>query len=355
MGSGLHSGTWRPAAYAAAVAGLLLAAGLGARHAGPGSGPPRLDRWRLADAAPAGRAARLRPTAWQGGPTVASTGETVDVQVSVSYDDPAAPQRWADYFASLVHGSELALAHVYVAPPAEVAGMCRGDALGCYGADRLVVPGETVDGVAPESVAAHEYGHHIAANRVNPPWAALDWGPKRWATAEGICARVHAGTAFPGDEGLYYSLNPGEAWAESYRVMSEQLRSAAAPAWPIVSRSFYPDAPALEAVREDVLAPWRPPAARLVRARFVAGAARTWTLPLSTQLDGQLSVMLRLAPGVLYDVALDGEDGHTLAHGYLSAATEKTLQYTICGERRVRLVVTRRGRAASFSVLVKQP
>jgi hypothetical protein len=338
---------------AAAAAALLLAAGFGARLAAPGGAPPQVERWRAAGVSVASpNAARLRRVVWDGGRTVASTGETVDVRVAASYDDPAAPQRWADYFASLVHGSELGLVHVYVAPPAEVASTCGGsDVLGCYGADRLVIPGETVDGVAPESVAAHEYGHHIAANRVNPPWSALDWGPKRWATYEGVCGRVHAGTAFPGDEGLYYTLNPGEAFAESYRVLSGQEPTT----WPIVSRTYYPDAAALQAVREDVLDPWQQRAAAVVRARFAEGGTRTWTGPLSTPLDGQLAVTLTFPRGALYDVTLLADGGRALASGFLSGSAEKTLRYSICGERRLRLRVTRHGRAGSFSVRIEQP
>jgi hypothetical protein len=352
----LLSATWRRPVCASAAA-LLLAAGLGGHRAVPGSGAPQVDRWRLADTALSSRGAlRLGRTAWEGGQVVASTGEAVDVRVSAAYADPAAPQRWADYFASLVHGGELALVHVYVAPPAEVAGLCGGDdVLGCYGADRIVMPGEPVDGIAPESVAAHEYGHHVAANRVNSPWSALDWGPKHWATYESVCARVRAGTAFPGDESLFYKLNPGEAFAESYRLMSEQAGSAGATAWTIVSPSFLPDAAALEAVREDVLDPWRQPAPVVVRARFAEGGARSWTLPLAPPLDGQLSVTLTLPRDAGYDLALLGPDGQRLASGYLSSGTTKSLEYAICGEHRLRLRVARHGRAAAFSVRIQQP
>ena len=61
--------------------------------------------------------------------------------------------------------------------------------------------GETTDGIAPNSVATHEYGHHVAANSNNAPWRAIDWGTKRWASMVGVCSRVQSGMAFPGDEG----------------------------------------------------------------------------------------------------------------------------------------------------------
>ena len=82
--------------------------------------------------------------------------------------------------------------------------------------------------MTPQEVVRHEYGHHVAANRLNPPWSAADWGPKTWATDQGICALAAAGTAFPGNESDHYELNPGEAWAESYRIFADQRGDATA-------------------------------------------------------------------------------------------------------------------------------
>jgi len=67
-------------------------------------------------------------------------------------------------------------------------------------------------GVPLEQILAHEYGHHVSANRSNPPWQAVDWGPKRWATYLGVCPHAVRGEMFPGDEGAAYELNPGEGW-----------------------------------------------------------------------------------------------------------------------------------------------
>src|SRR6185503_18656768 len=56
-----------------------------------------------------------------------STGETVEVSVSPSYpEDEEIGQRWADFFASLVHGPELLLLKVYVASLSEVHAICGG-------------------------------------------------------------------------------------------------------------------------------------------------------------------------------------------------------------------------------------
>src|SRR5439155_24542812 len=103
----------------------------------------------------------------------------------------------------------------------EVTSICSSDADACYDpqSETIVLPGEPPPDATPvEELAAHEYGHHVANNRDNPPWDAETWGPKRWASYEGVCPRVRNGTAFPGDEGANYDLNPGEGFAESYRV-----------------------------------------------------------------------------------------------------------------------------------------
>ena len=68
----------------------------------------------------------------------------------------------------------------------------------------------------------HEYGHHVAQSPPEHAVAAIDWGPKHWASAANVCARVSRREAFPGDEGSNYARNPGEAWAEAYRLMDER-------------------------------------------------------------------------------------------------------------------------------------
>jgi hypothetical protein len=71
-------------------------------------------------------------------------------------------------------------------------------------------------------------------------------------------------------------LNPGEAFAETYRVLTETGGAADGFAWPIVDPSFRPDAAALDAVRADVLQPWPGPRVTTIRGRF-AGSSRSWT------------------------------------------------------------------------------
>ena len=224
----------------------------------------------------------------------AATGEQLTVYVSDSYTpDQNPPQQWADFFAGLIHGSELTSLTAYVATPAEVQELCRsGEALGCYGSNRLRVSGETFDGVSPEEVARHEYGHHVAANRNYAPWPAIDWGTKRWATDENVCSRAGRSEVFPGDEGEDYTRNPGEAFAETYRVLNDVRSLGLAASWGLVDSSFVPNAAALDAVEQDVLHPWTGPTSIVLRGRFTARSSSVWAKTFATPLDGGLSVGL---------------------------------------------------------------
>jgi hypothetical protein len=294
---------------------------------------------------------------WRGGPVVAATGESVKLFVSNAYTpDVNDVQPWADFVAGLIHGPELALLTAYIATPAEVETLCDGvNVLGCYGDDTLVAIGEPVDGVQPQEVVRHEYGHHVAANRLNPPWLAVDWGTKRWATQQSVCTRSNAGSAYPGDEGLKYTLNPGEAFAEAYRVLND-TRAGAALDWPLVDPSFLPDAVALQAVADDVSVPWAGPTASVVHGRFTPSGRRTWTTPLPTPLDGSLTVDLTFPPGTHYAVVLtDGAGTRVLARGFPSGAVTERLTYLVCGGRTGLLRVTRHGRPGRFALHITRP
>jgi len=293
---------------------------------------------------------RLEAKSWLSG------AYPVKVSVSPAYaSDPGMAQRWADFFASLLHGDELAALDAYIAPLSEVEEICHGDALGCYGSNHLVVMGETNFGVTPESVARHEYGHHIAAHRLNPPWIALDSGAKRWASHVGVCARTAAGTAFPGDEGAEYALNPGEAFAESYRVLMETNGSAVGYDWPIVDPSFRPDAQSLAALREDVVHPWQSQSTTTIRGKFLR-RSRTWSAQIATPLDGEIRIQVNVPGGGADDVNLLSSDGRAvLAAGSWTGSGVKAAEYLVCGKRSLKVRVKRGGAAARFSLRVTAP
>jgi hypothetical protein len=296
---------------------------------------------------------RLESRHSSGQPFRAATGEVVHIEVSGSYSGgELIGQRWADFFAGLLHGDELQLLHVLVAPLPEVQALCGQTALGCYGDDQLVMTGDAAGRFEPEDIARHEYGHHIAFNRANTPWKGIEWGPKRWASYEGVCARVRAGTAYPGDEGLLYRLNPGEAFAESYRLLEETRSGAAELLWPIADRSFYPDAGALDAVEEDVVAPWTGPSPTLVRRSVRGNAGRIAVFRIATPLDGTLIVRLR--PAGSYDVVVVGGGDPLRSTGTVSGSHETRFTFQICGERSLAILVTA-GAGPRFEVHVTRP
>ena len=298
--------------------------------------------------------AARRAGAW-GGSVAASDGEVLQLFVSDSYPvDPTVTQSLADFMVQLYHGDELAKAVVYVAPIDEVQSICGVGAGGCYdpGSENIVVPGDPLpDGTTKETILVHELGHNLARNRLNPPWSTVDWGTKRWATAMNVCARTAAGTAIPGDEGANYRLNPGEALAESYRVLNFDKQ-----AWPnwttlaplVVDPSFAPTPAALEGLKEDVLDPWTGPTVTSWSGR-VASAGRAARRVIATPLDGSFSVKLvGHAPQGASISIVDTRTGKLLVKGARRAGT------TVCGLRKLTLVV-RAAKTGSFSATYATP
>ena len=347
-------GIGAPTVRLLAAAALLLAPAAASVHTGRtgAAAPQRLQSPALVSYARAIPSATLgargkrslRQATWVGGAHATQSGARVTVFVSPTYRDASAvAQRWAEYVASLLHGAELALARVYIAPYEEVQSFCRATAvLGCYGGNELVSTGDPVGGVTAEEVVRHEYGHHVAAHRQNPPWSAIAWGPKRWASYVDVCRRASGGTAFPGDEGLHYALNPGEAFAEAYRVLNEVRVGAASFSWTLADASFRPDARSLEAVERDVLSPWVQSPPRLLRARF-PGGARVWNLSVTTPLDGELELKLTMPLGAGHTLELRDGRGAVLARGAWSQSRQRTLRFQLCGQRTVSVRVTRSG------------
>jgi hypothetical protein len=355
-------GGWRLQAAAAALCALATIIAAAWLAGAPGDGSGRLRDARFAAphglTADAGRAParKRRSLAWRGGPLVSASGEQVTVYVSDAYPpELVSPQVWADFFAGLIHADELRHATIKIAPPSQVAEFCGPYALGCYGGDELVVGGDVVDGVTPEEIARHEYGHHVAAHRTNPPWLALDWGPKRWATTEDVCRRAAARTAFPADSGDNYRLDPAEAFAEAYRAANE-MRAGIPFGWGLVDGSFYPDAAALEAVAQDVGAPWSAPTRQTLSRRFTAKGPRRLLVPVTLPLDGEVVVDLRVPAGRLDELELVTADGRrVLARGLWSAKTTRRLTYVACGVRPAAVRITRKGPPGRIDLTVSRP
>lgn len=341
------------AALLAALLGTMQAGGTGTDRQSAGLHESKLLR---AGAVSSHSVTAVEPPGWHGGVFGTATGEQVTVYVSDSYPpEQVVPQVWADFFARLPHGRELATVTIRIAPRAEVAAICGDDAAGCYSSGELVFIGEPVGAWTPEGTARHEYGHHIAANRANPPWRALDWGTKRWASVEQVCSRVAVATAFPGDEADRYALNPGEAFAEAYRVLAEQKAGVALSSWSIMDGSFYPDAPALSAIEQDVVKPWLARPTTTARGSFLASGPRRRLLPIATPLDGELTVELRLPRGRLDTLELLAPGGRVLTRGLWAGRSTRRLSYVVCGQRHLNLRVTRAGDAGPFALVVSRP
>ena len=220
----------------------------------------------------------------------------------------------------------------------------------------IVVPGESSEGVTPEEIARHEYGHHVAANRSNAPWRALEWGTKRWASLVGVCARAAAGQLFPGGGGFRYGLAPGEGFAEAYRVLNERRAGASTFAWSIVDRLFFPDSAHLDAIERDVRQPWTPPDrvddARPVRAwRRGPPAARA----RHAARRHSRSVPDRPGRAAGRPRARRPPTATVLARGLWAGARTRRLSYEVCGQRALALRITLRGRPGPFALSVAYP
>jgi hypothetical protein len=301
--------------------------------------------WRAPDA-----------SAW-GGRYTTSTGEVVAVTVSDRIPvDENLTRAWAEFLTSLVHGSELARVTLYLAPYNEVQSICGFDALACYSGGREMIIAPLQDfqaGPTAQAVVAHEYGHHIARNRINAPWDALRYGPKRWASAVGVCSRAASGSLFPGGQGFRYRLDPGEGFAESYRVLNELRSGRPESPWEVVDLSLRPDQTALAALEQDVIAPWTGPTllTRLGTFRTRGKAARTFSL--ATPLDGSLRITLGAPSNTRFRMSLyDPSQRQFVAIG---RAGVRTLSTTICGQRALTIRVTQVVGKGRFRLSISRP
>jgi hypothetical protein len=272
------------------------------------------------------------PVGFWGGEYTTRTSERVRIFSSPAYTvDQAANQRWAEFVAGLLHGSELASVTVYLATPSEVSALCGGnpDVRGCYSAGRIIGLGEDTADSTAEAVLAHEYGHHVAANRSNAPWPALGWGTKRWSSNLDVCRLARAKEIFPGAEGpLLYFFNPGEGFAEAYRLLNERRLGLPESPWRIVDEMYRPDARALALLQQDVLDPWRANGTVTRSGRFVARGSGTRVFRIATPRDGELTGSARLV-----------------------GAADRL----VCGARTTTLRVVRRGAPGPFRLTVSRP
>ena len=298
----------------------------------------------------------VAPAGYWGGQYRTSTGELVTIYASDSYPvDPAMGQRWADFLASLVHGPEISTVTVLLTTPTQIERVCGSNAVACYSPQGAVLytPGEDPGtDLSAEAVITHEYGHHVAANRSDAPWSALDSGPKRWASSMQVCARTRSGELFPGaEDAAHYTLNPGEGWAETYRVLNERKAGLPEAPWEIVSQSLYPTAAALTAAEQDVTNPWQA-GTTTTQTAALSRTKKARTFTVATQLDGTLKMTLKHSAGMR--LALDVFASSTRAAHVVSAGVVSRT-FTACGARSYRFRVTDIAGRGSVSLTVAKP
>jgi hypothetical protein len=287
---------------------------------------------------------------------VTPTGETVRIHLSKKLyvtPDTVVAQNWANFFDGLVHGPELATLDAYLLTLKEVQGVCGTGALACYGDNQIIAPAQDPEiDLSAESVVTHEYGHHVAAHRVDPPWQAIDYGTKRWASYENICQKTRKHVYYPGAEDAdHYFYNPGEGFAETYRVMNERRAGVQEAPWDIVTRALYPDDNALALLQQDVTAPWTKNT-RLARSGSVSASAKSRAFVISTPLDGRMSVRLTSSAKATFRLDILSPSSVSLGHGSGKNASAST---TICGVRAVRVRVKRVSGSGAFNLAVSRP
>jgi hypothetical protein len=325
----------------------------------------------------------MRAETWNGEAYTTTDGKQISIYQSSTYtNDPTVRQSWVPFISGLVHGDEMNGLAVYMAPLSEVTQMCGSEAIGCYSSSSnyLIIPGDRKQ-VSMDQVLLHEYGHRVAAYRSNDPWAAAHYGPKYWATYAGVCQRVQQGNAFPGDEGVNYPINPGEAFAETYREMMTLQYSANTwlPTGPqaFLTPSFPNDTGAYDAVRQDVTSPWTGPhtsswggalqrayvtrhvkktvfvkgkrKTKTVTTRERTGAVAAQVLDVSTPLDGVLQATVETAPTGTALGVYDSTGTTPIGPVGVTSAS-----FTVCGQRSIKLIL-RSSFPGTFKVSLSVP
>ncbi len=342
----------RPAGALAGIAMILLLAT-------PASAVPRPRDTVIAT--PSAGSARISASAAANRYSIGD-GSAVTVAIAVTEACQAActaayPQQIANFLGTLIHGYEMELLTVQLDTPSQIESDCGFVAQACYygGENKIVLSGNATpapDGASREFVLAHEYGHHVARHRESPPPfpAAIDWGTARWSSYENVCRRSRAGALFPGSEGLHYFRDPGEAFAESFAHL--RFPESSVP-WRWV-RALEPDGGALEAIREDTLDPWLGRSAFKLRGRVPPRQKGAAVRAFGTPLDGTVS--LRPTSRPLYDLSLLNPAGRVLRTSRHGFNFGHQLNYTVCGQSRLRVAIRSFGRAGRpFKLQIQRP
>jgi hypothetical protein len=285
-------------------------------------------------------------------------GGTVRVEVDPAYAGGGAVQRVLDTLGETAHGSEMNRLTVHIADLGNLYRFCGQGATACYfpTSQTMVVSGSPINpnNAMPQAmVIAHEYGHHIEANRSLPGWNASLLGARHWATYEQVCEGVAAGQLFPGDQGAHYWDNPGEAFAQAYATM---LYPDAVPWW---WHFAVPDQGAFDAIRADVTDTSSGTTVRW--ARRLAPHSPSARTTITTPVDGSIAVKLRQPRSARFRLTLRSTDGRILRRGRSGgkgaskSSSVSQLNYSSCGARSVTLEVRRKTGSGTFKAQISKP
>jgi hypothetical protein len=290
------------------------------------------------------------------------SGATIAVSVTAACQascNAADPQQIADFIGTLIHGFEINLLTVQLDTPLQLELDCGFGAQACYysGENRIVIGGDGTpgpEGASREYILAHEYGHHVAQHRQDPaPFPApINWGTERWSSHEHVCQQRRAGAVFPGNEGSHYFQDPGEAFAEAFarnRFPDAHVKWEWSP-------SLRPNAAAFQAIREDTLDPWSGRTSFTISGRVPPGPGATAVASFRTPLDGTVSLRPDNLPGHRYRLSLMSPGGRVLRTSRHGLDLHHQLDYTVCGQSRLRVKIrSAEGSGGAFQLLVQRP
>jgi hypothetical protein len=288
------------------------------------------------------------------------SGATIAVEKTVACEQTctaADPQAIANLVGTFIHGPEVTLLTVQLVTPFQLGFDCGFDAQACYYSSdsRIVISGNeeaAPDRASREFVLAHEYGHHVAQHRDLPaPFpGAIDFGTERWASAHRVCEGTRDGNYFPGGEGGHYYEDPGEAFAEAFafnRFPDAAVRWAWAP-------SLRPSAVSLRALQRDVLRPWVGRHTYTISGRVPRRGAVVKTIP--TPQDGMVSIGPVGDRGRGYEVTIHNNAGKLLRSSRQGVSFYHRLDYTVCGQSKLRIAVRPLGAPGrKFTLTVQRP
>jgi hypothetical protein len=282
----------------------------------------------------------------------------VDVSAACAEEcDAADPQAIANFIGTLIHGPEVNLLTIQLDTPFQLSFDCGFDAQSCYfgGENKIVLSGDAdpaPDSASREFVLVHEYGHHVAQHRDMPsPFPpAIDWGTERWSSVANVCEGHRDGAFFPGDEGTHYYEDPGEAFAESF-AFNRFPEAAVEWAW---APALRPTPASLRALRRDTLRPWLGRHSFTVSGRVPRRGALVQEF--RTPFDGQVSIGPAGDRKLGYELLIRNRSGKTLRSSRQGVSYRHRLDYTVCGQSRLRVAVRALGRAGKpFRLTIQRP